>query len=143
MPNIQTRNRARYPQIGANGAQKTKDFNKNLRVMQGFRSAIAASSTTNITITLNSPGLRLLGIAIYPTTAILTTLGDTQINFVVNNLNLLLGVGANSLNPNFVQNMLFLPTPQPLQGNDSINLAVIKNDAGTATILTQIFYVPR
>lgn len=137
------KNRVRYPQMGGDGAQKTKDFNKNLRIVQGFRSAIAASSTTNITLTLNSSGLRLLGIAIYPITAILTTLGDTQINFVVNNLNLLLGVGANSLNPNFVQNMLFFPTPQPLQGNDSINLAVIKNDAGATTILTQIFYVPR
>jgi len=122
---------------------QTRKFNNNLRYVQGYRNSIAGTSTTPITITLNAAGRELLGIAIFPVTGLLTTLADTQIKFVVNNNNLLLNVGANSLNPNFVQGMIFFPTPQPLFGNDSISLEVTKNDATAVIIIANIFYVPR
>jgi hypothetical protein len=123
--------------------KKTKQFNERARYTQGFRQAVAASAITSATITLNSSAMFLLGIAVFPTTAILTTLGDTQVTLVVNNNTLLYSVAANSLNPNFVQNMLFFPTPQPLQGNDVIQISFNKNDAAAVTVYTNVFYVPR
>lgn len=131
------------PSNDVNRVNKLKVFNKNLRYVQGFRSAIAASATTPITITLNSSGKKLLGIALIPASGTLSDIADCQVKFVVNNNNLLLNVAAQNLCPNFVQGMIFFPTPQDLFGNDSITLEITKNNAGAITLLTDIFYVPR
>jgi hypothetical protein len=125
-------------------ANKIKSFNEKLRYVQGFKATLPGSgSTVPITITLNSAGKMLLGISIQSTDGTLTALADTQLKFVVNNNNLLLDVAANNLNPNFVQNMIFFPTPQPLVGTDSISLQVTKNDANAVSVIVNVFYVPQ
>jgi hypothetical protein len=123
-------------------SQPVKKFNAGLRVVQGFRNAIAASGTTTVTLSLLSSGRKLLGISIVPVSGTLVTLADTQVTLIVNNFNLILSMSANNLNPNFVGNMMFFPCPQILKGNDSISLSVLKNDAGATTITTNLFYVP-
>lgn len=124
-------------------AKNVKNFNDDLRYVQGVKAAITGGSTAPITITLNAAGRRLLGISIMPVDGSLATLADSQLKFIVNNNNLLLGVGANNLNPNFVQNMIFFPTPQPLSGNDSISIEFTKNNAGDTSIIINVFYVPQ
>jgi hypothetical protein len=126
-----------------NPVNAAKSFNKNLRYVQGFRNAVAASSITTVQINLNAAGKFLLGIAIFPISALLTTLGDTFVTMTVNNNTILFNMGINNLNPNFVQSMIFFPTPQPLSGKDTITLSVNKQDAGATTIYTNVFYVPR
>jgi hypothetical protein len=124
-------------------SQPVKKFNAGLRVVQGFRNAIAASGTTTVTLSLLSAGRKLLGITMVPSTGTLVTLADTQVTLIVNNFNLIIGMSANNLNPNFVGNMIFFPCPQILKGNDSISLSILKNDAGAAVATINLFYVPQ
>jgi hypothetical protein len=125
-------------------AENIKNFNNQLRYVQGFKASLAGNgSTTPVTISLTSSGRQLLGISIMPTDGTLTALADTQLNFVVNNNNMLLNAGANNLNPNFVQNMMFFPTPQPLVGTDSMSLQITKNDAGAVSVIINVYYVPQ
>lgn len=119
---------------------QTQKFNKNLRYVQGFRFQLPQGATSQ-TIRLNSSGKELLGISIIPVTA--ADQSDTQISFIVNNNNLLIDTDAENLNPNFVQGMIFFPTPQPLFGNDTIQLNFTKNNVGTINVIVNIFYVPR
>jgi hypothetical protein len=126
-----------------NRFSKAKEFNQRVRYIQGFRNTINASSSTTFTVTLNSVGKFLLGITVMPVSALLTTLGDTQVTLVVNNNNVLLATAANNMNPNFVGNMLYFPTPQPLFGNDSISITFIKNDAASPVVLYNFFYLPQ
>lgn len=126
-----------------NTAQGVKEFNKDKMYTQGFRTLINASTTTNVTIQLNSPGKFLLGISIIPVSGTNADIADCQIQLIVNNNNILLNVGAPNMNPNFVQGILYFPTPQPLMGNDSISINVIKNNAANVTIVGNIFYVPQ
>lgn len=122
---------------------QAKNFNKGLRYVQGVRAQLAANSRTPVQVSLNASGKKLLGISVFPVSGNLTDLADTQVKFVVNNNNLLLSVGAQNLNPNFVNNMIFFPTPQDLFGNDSISLEFEKNDSGEVFIMVNLFYVPR
>jgi hypothetical protein len=123
-------------------AQHTKNFNKKIRYVQGFRQLIAGSSTTNLNITLTSAGKFLLGITVVP--ILITDIADTQITFLVNNINLLNGVASENLNPNFTQtNLEYFPLPQPLQGNDNIQANFIKNDVGNVTVYINVFYLPQ
>jgi hypothetical protein len=117
----------------------TQEFNKKLRSVQGFRTLLAAGvGTTVLNVKLNSPGKFLFGLSIVPTLG--ADISDTQVNFTVNNKNLVTGVAANNLNPNFVQNMIFFPTPQPLQGNDQMFLEFTKNSGVASNIIVNIFY---
>ncbi len=126
-----------------NRFSKAQEFNQRVRYIQGYRNTVNASSSTTFTVTLNSVGKFLLGITVQPVSALLTTLGDTQVTLVVNNNNLLLATAANNLNPNFVGNMIYFPTPQPLFGNDSIQITFIKNDAASPVIIYNFFYLPQ
>jgi len=126
--------------VSSRQAQQTKSFNQGLRYVQGFRSQIPQGNIS-VPINLNSSGRTLLGIAVIPVTG--ADISDTQITFVVNNNNMLINVNVENLNPNFVQGMIFFPTPQPLFGNDNINLNFTKNNAGTVNAIINIFYIPR
>ena len=122
--------------------RKTRAFNDKVRYVQGFRQQIAGQSTTNVNITLTSAGRFLLGLTVIPLT--LSDIADTQITFLVNNINLLNGVATENLNPNFTQiNYEFFPLPQPLQGNDTIQANFTKNDANTITLYINVFYLPQ
>lgn len=124
----------------ANNAQATKKLNKQLRYVQGFRQALNNGNNT-IPISLNSAGLFLLGMSVTPVTG--GDITDCQVSLLVNNNNLLVDASAPNLNPQFVQGMIFFPTPQKLQGGrDIINVQIKKNDAGTVTVMVNIFYVP-
>jgi len=121
---------------------RIKQFNKEIRYVQGFRQQLNGSTTTPVTISLTASGKFLLGISIVPVGT--GDISDTQISFIVNNNNLLNTVAAQNLNPNFVQgDMEFFPLPQPLQGNDTIQANFLKNDANTVNIILNIFYIPR
>ncbi len=109
--------------------------------VQGFRSAIAATSTTPVTISLNASPQKLVGISLMPASGTLADIADTQITFIVNNLNLLLTVAAQSLCPNYFQGFLYYPFDQKLRGNDTIIMQVQKNNAGAITLLSNIFYL--
>jgi hypothetical protein len=123
-------------------AAHTKNFNKEVRYVQGFRNQIAGSSTTNVNITLTSAGKFLLGLTVIP--LLFADIADTQITFLVNNIALLNGVASENLNPNFTQaNMIYFPLPQPLQGNDTIQANFTKNDAGNVNIYINVFYLPQ
>jgi hypothetical protein len=127
---------------GAASPVNIKKFNEGLRYVQGFRQALASASTTPITITLNAAGKRLLGFSVIPVSGTNSDISDCQVNIIVNNNNVLLNAGLQNLNPNFVQNMIFFPTPQPLTGKDTINFNVNKNNSGAVTIIINCFYVP-
>jgi hypothetical protein len=119
--------------------QKGRAINENMRYCQGFRVAVNnGTSTTNFS--LNSAGKFLLGISMLPISS--TALNDTAITFSVNNNNLLLNFAAPNLNPNFVQNMIFFPLPQQLQGNDSMTMQMNKSDATDIFAYVNIFYIP-
>jgi|SRR6478752_9228723 len=128
-------------EVSPNRLQATQKFNEKIRYSQGYRANINNGENT-IPIKLSSSGREMLGIAIIPT-GTSTDINDCQIGFVVNNNNLLTQVAANNLNPAFVQGMIFFPTPQPLNGNDTINVTVTKNNAGTIAVIVNVFYVPQ
>jgi len=118
-----------------------KKVNELLRYCEGFRNSISASGTTNIDIRLNASGKKLLGIAIIPET--LSDIDDSQISLNVNNNTLLRNFGAQNACPNYVQGMIFFPTPQDLFGNDVIKIDWLNNDASTFTITVNVYYVPQ
>jgi hypothetical protein len=123
------------------GANSTKNFNKDLIYVQGFRQVVAAGATVPVTVSLASPGRWLHGIAFIPTSA--SDISDTQLNLVVNNNNLLTKAAAENANPGFTQGQIFFPTPQPLQGQDTITLNITNNGSAPVTVTTNFFYVPR
>lgn len=133
----------RAPKKPMNRFADAQEFNQRVRYVQGFRNTINASSTTPFTVTLNSVAKFLLGITVIPISAILTTLGDTQVTLTINNNNLLSGVPASNLNPNFVGDMIYFPTPQPLFGNDNINISFTKNDATAVAVYYSFYYLPK
>lgn len=120
--------------------QKTRAYNRELRFVQGFRLTVNPGNSVN-SLTLNSAGKFLLGIALIP--ALGGVISDTAVSLLVNNNNLLTTANAQNLNPNFVQGMIFFPTPQPLVGNDTIQLNFSKTDAGTVIIYADVFYQPQ
>lgn len=123
------------------GANSTKQFNKDLIYVQGFRQIVPAGATVPVKVGLASPGRWLHGIAFIPTAT--SDIGDTQINLVVNNNNVLTDVAAQNANPGFTQGQIFFPTPQPLQGNDTITQNITNNGSSPITVTTNFFYVPR
>lgn len=123
------------------GAQSTKNFNKDLIYVQGFRQQVLAGATIPIAVSLASPGRWLHGIAIIPTTA--SDMSDTQTTLVVNNNNVLNKVAAQNANPGFTQGQLFFPTPQPLSGNDTITQTFTNNGSTPIQVTINYFYVPR
>lgn len=131
------------PIISPQGAQDIKKFNRNLRYIQGTRLQLNASGTTSLQISLNASGIQFLGFTIVPASGLLTTLADTQVTLMINNNSLVLNASANNTNPNFVSNMIFFPTPQPLFGNDNIQMTFNKNDANAVFVTANIFYIPR
>jgi hypothetical protein len=127
--------------VSSKQSQAIKEFNKGIRYVQGFLSTLTANSNTTVNMTLFAAGKMLLGVSIVPVTG--SDITNTQITFLVNNNNLLNNVGSQNLNPNYVQGMIYFPLPQPLIGNDNIQANFTKNDAGSATVTINIFYVPR
>lgn len=121
-------------------AQNVKKFNKDLRYVQGFRTPLNSGSNT-VTITLNAPGKMLLGVSVIPVSA--ADITDTQVSFSINNNNVLIGAAASNMNPQYVQGMIYFPTPQPLSGNDTIAFSINKNDVGSINVIINVFYVPR
>lgn len=119
-----------------------KKFNKRKIFGQGFRQQLTASSTTTLSMSLTSPGKELIGISIIPVGT--GDMSDTQVSFVINNVNILNVTAAQNLNPNFVGGgMIYFPTSQPLTGNDTIQANFVKNDANNITVIVDVFYVPR
>lgn len=131
------------PHKAPSAADIARRFNKKIRSVQGFRVALNANGNTSLSFTLNEPGRELLGISCVPVSGTSSDVGDCQIDLKVNNLLLLSSSALMSLVPNYVTNMLFFPTPQPLQGNDSFGGSVTKNDAGAVNVIFNLFYVPR
>src|SRR6478609_2331432 len=128
-------------EVSPNRLQQTQKFNEKIRYSQGYRANVNQGANT-VPIKLSASGREMLGIAIIPTGAS-TDISDCQIDFVVNNNNLLTQVAASNLNPVFVQGMIFFPTPQPLNGNDTINVGIQKNNAGSIAVIVNVFYVPQ
>jgi hypothetical protein len=127
------------PSFTPKQAAKTKQFNQDLRMVQGFRFTVSTGSSSQ-PISLNSSGKFLLGLSVTPANG--ADITDTQITFLVNNLNLLLDVSAANLNPNFVGNMVFFALPQELKGNDTMTISFNNNDASPLDLYVNIFYVP-
>lgn len=123
-------------------ASATKKFNEDLRYVQGFSNICGAGSSSQLTVNLNAPGKRLLGIAIIPTTNTMD-ISNLKITFIVNSNNVLLNVGAQNLCPNYVQGMIFFPIPQPLFGNDTITATFTNASGSSIETITNVFYVPR
>lgn len=126
--------------VSASQVKQVREFNKTLRYVQGFRAAINAG-TNQVQLSLNASGKMFLGLAVMPILA--GDLSDTDASLVINNANLLQTVNVQNLNPNFVQGMIFYPVPQPLFGNDTINMSFVKNNAGTVITYINVYYVPR
>jgi len=122
-------------------AAAVKQFNQELRYVQGFSITTPSAGTTTTNITFLAPGKKLLGIAIIPGSA--TNLADSSFTLTVNNNNVCNSMGANNANPNFVGSMIFFPTPQPLSGNDTLKLIYTNGGALSNTIIVNFFYVPR
>lgn len=127
--------------VGKSGAQNIKDFNQELMYVQGFTTTVGPGGQMPITVTLNSPGKWLHGIATIPTLA--SDISSTTFNLVVNNNNVLTKFAAQNSNPGFTQNNIFFPTPQPLVGTDTITLNITNSGAGSITVTVNFFYVPR
>ncbi len=122
----------------------TREFNKTSKFVQGFRSTLPAIGSLPVTIKLNSPGKFLLGIAVFPASGINADISDCTLLLSVNGFNILTEACAQNAIPSLIQGFLFLPTPQPLQGDDNIVLTISKKSGvGTPIVYTDIFYIPR
>lgn len=125
-------------------AEATRKFNERSSYVQGFRTTMPAIGSVPVTVKLASPGRFLLGLAILPGSGVNADIGDCTVTLVVNGLNILVDVNVNNANPGFMQGRLYLPTPQPLQGDDSITVTLNKlSGAGVPVIFSDIFYLPR
>jgi hypothetical protein len=138
---MKTRTRAVGYGVTPTGAQRVKQFNEDLRLVQGFKVQLAATAVTTLTPKLNSAARSLLGIAIIPVAS--GDISDTQVTFAINNLNVLLDVAAPNLNPNFVSNMMFYPVPQQLFGTDTLKFSFLKNDANAVSVIVNLYYLPQ
>jgi hypothetical protein len=118
-------------------------FNKNANYIQGFRATVPSAGSIPITMTLTSPGRFLTGVSILPASGVSTDLADCQVTFVVNNHTLLSSVACNTANPNFSLGFLFLPTPQPLSGQDTMIMTIAKNTAVAVIVIANVFYEPK
>jgi hypothetical protein len=125
-------------------AEQVKEFNKNIVYVQGFRTTLAATGATPINIQLNSPGKMFLGISLIPATGVNADIFDCAITIVINSLNIILNAAALNANPGFTQGILYLKTPQPLTGNDTITATITKSSgAGTPIVYLNAFYEPQ
>lgn len=115
--------------------------NLNAQSVAGFRYQLNGLSSQDFTITLPSSGKQLLGIAL--TTSATTNLSDTSVNLKVNNRDLLNRIGANLINPQYTQGLLYYPVPQELTGKDNFVINFNKQDAGTAVVYVNLIYVPQ
>lgn len=146
MKNIARRRPAIHGQpanaFDVSGQQATaiKKFNENIRYIQGFRATIPQGTST-LNINLNASGRFMLGVAVIPVSG--ADITDTTGSLSVNNNNLLLGANLANFNPNFVQGLEYIATPQPLVGNDTISWQFNKTNASTIYAYINIFYVPR
>jgi hypothetical protein len=129
-------------QVSPENLKKTKEFNENLRYVQGFRTTVPAGATVPVQIGLTAPGRKLLGIALIPSSKT-TDISDVLTTLVVNNNNVLLNTSSSNANPLDTQGMIFFPVPQPLAGNDTITLTYQNNSAVSVIINCNVFYVPR
>jgi hypothetical protein len=122
--------------------QSIKEFNSDGKQVytQSFRFTINTGKTT-IKPVLAGSGLFLKGIAI--TTQTTTSIADTQVNFSVNNRNILTDASALLFVPNYTLNQsVFYPTPQPLTSKDTFQFDFQKNDAGSVVVMATLIYVP-
>lgn len=126
-------------------AADIKQFNKTAVYVQGFRTTLSATGLTPVTVNLNAPGRRLLGISVFPGSGVNADIADCQLTLIVNNNNVILNMAALNADQGFVHaNAYYLPTPQPLSGNDTITVNITKNSgAGTPVVYVNVFYIPR
>jgi hypothetical protein len=141
MQPVRNHNRRNYD-VTAKELEQTQKLNENLRYVQGFRTSLPANGIVPVQINLNSPGKKLLGIAIVPASRIIDA-SDVLITLVVNNNNVVLNMSSANANPLECQGMIFFPIPQKLQGNDTITLTYTSNVATPMTMNCDVFYVPQ
>jgi hypothetical protein len=118
-----------------------RQANLDAQSVAGFRYQLNGSSSQDFTITLPSSGKQLLGIAL--TTSATTNLSDTAVNLKVNNRDLLNRIGANLINPQYTQGLLYYPVPQELTGKDNFVINFNKQDAGSAIVYVNLIYIPQ
>lgn len=129
-----------YPVVTGNTQKQIQDFNiMNAEYTQSYRVTLNQGANP-FTPVLSGSGLFFHGISLSIGT--ITSLQDTQVNFTINNRQLLVDVSALILIPNYAQGMLFYPTPQPLTGKDTFKINFQKNDAGTITAFFNFMYKP-
>jgi hypothetical protein len=118
----------------------TKNFNKQSRLIDGFKYTINAGGTSTQTIVLSATGRFLLGLSLIPITG--SDITNMAFTFNINGLNLTNGANANNFNPANILKEYF-DLPQPLKGNDAINATFVNNGAADATLYLDVFYLPR
>ena len=147
--NVKPKNAMNRLQINKGGVsaigvspQSIKEFNSDGKQVytQSFRITLNTGKTTFKPVLAGS-GLLLKGIAI--TTQTTTSIADTQLNFAVNNRNILVDASALLFVPNYTLNKeVYYPTPQPLTGKDTFQFDFQKNDAGSVVVMATLVYVP-
>jgi hypothetical protein len=127
---------------GASPAQMQliQNFTKQQSYTQGYRFAFGAGITSQ-PLQLASPGKFLIGCSIIPEAS--SNISDTQVTLTINNNNVIMGVSAPLLNPGFIQGFLYYPTPQPLLGNDNIQVSFNKQNSGSIVLYFQMVYNPQ
>lgn len=122
--------------------QEVQDFNKEQPYTQGNRLTFSSGANSAVTIQLLTPGRWLYGIQVLPS-ATGTDVSDVAVTFVINNLNILVGVSAQVLNPTKLLGFLYYPTPQPLIGTDNIQVSLNSQSGVSGSLYFEMFYIPR
>lgn len=122
--------------------QAIKDFNNMMRYIQGQSTLVAANASTPQSITLLAPGKMLLGITLIPSLKTID-MSSITLDFKVNNNVLLTKVNCENLNPLSCQSFIFFPLPQPLVGNDQIDITYNSLLGAAVNIVSNIYYIPR
>lgn len=124
------------------GAKQVQRFNKNIRYIQGFRTAVPAGSSVSQDIVLNAAGKMMLGLT-FISSAKTVDISDVTATMLVNNNSVLSKMCCANANPLDTQGMIFFPVPQELKGNDAMSITFTNNSGLPVTIITNLFYVPR
>ncbi len=109
--------------------------------IQGFRIDVP-NGITQQQLQLSSPGRFLIGLSL--TTQAQDALDALDIGFTldVNNNSIVTDASVAMAVPNYAQGQRILFTPQPLAGNDNIEIQ-FDNNVGTTFIRVNLFYLPQ
>lgn len=122
-------------------AEQVKQFAEATRLIQGTRVAVPTGNSGQATITLATPGKRLLGFTIIPEAG--GDLSQTQVDVKVNNYNQLNGAAAIALDPHYTFGMIYFPVPAKLTGQDTLQVLFNKSNAGSVNCIINTFYLPQ